>query len=112
MSLTINHQTNDISASSGTATVDGAAVGTVTTAGAAGTYSLLGQSSGATTSLGTSVSGSSLRYGSTYAYSASYYGMSGSAPSGTWRCMAVGGAYNFSSTASRSTTVTVFLRIS
>jgi hypothetical protein len=112
MSLTINHQTNDISASSGAATVDGAAVGTVTTAGAVGTYSLLGKINGATTSLGSDVSGSSLRYSSTYAYSPSYYGLSGSAPSGTWRCMAVGGAYNQTTTSGMATTVTVFLRIS
>ena len=83
-----------------------------TTAGGVGTYSLLGKADGSTTSLGTDVSGSSLRYSSTYSYSPSYYGMSGSAPSGTWRCMSVGGAYNLSTTAANSTTVTIFLRIS
>ncbi len=83
-----------------------------TTAGGVGTYSLLGKTDGSTTSLGTDVSGSSLRYSSTYSYSPSYYGMSGSAPSGTWRCMSVGGAYNDTTTAAKSTTVTIFLRIS
>ena len=38
MSITINHQTNDISATSGSVTIDGAAVGGSTTAGAVGTY--------------------------------------------------------------------------
>jgi hypothetical protein len=91
--------------------VDSTSLGN-TTAGGVGTYSLLGKSDGAVTSLGASVAGSSLRYASTYAYGPSNYGMSGTAPSGTWKAMSVGGAYNFSTAAGRATTVTLFLRIS
>ena len=38
MALTINHQTNDISATSGSVTIDGASAGSSTTFGAVGTY--------------------------------------------------------------------------
>jgi len=91
--------------------VDGSSL-VSSTAGGVGTYSLLGKSDGGVTSLGASVAGSTLRYASTYAYSPSFYGMSGTSPSGTWQAMSIGGAYNFSTAAGRATTVTLFLRIS
>jgi len=83
-----------------------------TTAGGVGTYSLLGKADGSTTALGASVAGSSLRYASTYSRDPTLHGMSGTAPSGTWRSMSVGGSYAGSTLAAKSTTVTLFLRIS
>jgi len=83
-----------------------------TAAGGVGTYSLLGKADGSTTALGTSVQGNLLKYASTYAFSPSFYGMSGTSPSGTWRAMSIGGAYNGSTSEGASTTVTIFLRIS
>lgn len=47
MALTINHQTNDISATSGSMTIDGSSVGASTTFGAVGTY-ILGRPSNST----------------------------------------------------------------
>lgn len=93
MSLTINHQTNDISATSGSLTIDGASVGPSTTAGDVGTYAFLMYTGGSTLDPGQSVSGSSLRYGSvssnnllnTSGYSVTNTGST--TPSGTWRCM-------------------------
>tara|TARA_R110000822_G_scaffold140123_1_gene277881 strand:- start:389 stop:760 length:372 start_codon:yes stop_codon:yes gene_type:complete len=41
MSITINHQTNDLSATSGSLTIDGAGVGAGAAAGAVGTYAFL-----------------------------------------------------------------------
>ena len=83
-----------------------------TTAGGVGTYSLLGKADGSTTSLGASVAGSSLRYASTYSRDPTLHGMSGTAPSGTWQAMSIGGSYAGSTVAGKSTTVTLFLRIS
>ena len=83
-----------------------------TTAGGVGTYSLLGKADGSTTALGGSVAGSLLRYASTYSRDPTLHGMSGTAPSGTWQAMSIGGSYAGSTLAAKSTTVTLFLRIS
>ena len=83
-----------------------------TTAGGVGTYSLLGKADGSTTALGASVAGSLLRYASTYSRDPTLHGMSGTAPSGTWQAMSIGGSYAGSTLAAKSTTVTLFLRIS
>ena len=83
-----------------------------TTAGGVGTYALCGKADGSGTAFGASVAGSLLRYASTYSRSPTQHGMSGTAPSGTWQCMSVGGAYNFGLSIANSTTVTLFLRIS
>ena len=91
--------------------VDSTSLGS-TTAGGVGTYSLLGKADGSTTALGASVAGSSLRYASTYSHNPTLHGMSGTAPSGTWQAMSIGGSYAGSTTAAKSTTVTIFLRIS
>ena len=91
--------------------VDSTSLGS-TTAGGVGTYSLLGKADGSTTALGASVAGSSLRYASTYSRDPTLHGMSGTAPSGTWQAMSIGGSYAGSTTAAKSTTVTIFLRIS
>ena len=81
-------------------------------AGGVGTYSLLGKADGSTTSLGASVAGSLLRYASTYSRDPTLHGMSGTAPSGTWQAMSIGGSYAGSTLAVKSTTVTLFVRIS
>jgi hypothetical protein len=91
--------------------VDSTGLGS-TTAGGVGTYALLGKADGSTTALGASVAGSLLRYASTYSRDPTLHGMSGTAPAGTWQAMSIGGSYAGSTTAAKSTTVTIFLRIS
>ena len=68
MSLTINHQTNDISASSGSMTIDGAAAGSSTTWGAVGTYTVASGGSSMRAANST-ISGSTLK---TNAYSSGH----------------------------------------
>lgn len=114
MSLTINHQTNDISASSGTATVDGAAAGAVTTLGAVGAPALAYRSSSSSATPGTTLAGSGLYYANTFVYGNSYYGGSStSLGSGTWRVMGNYGYYNGGATTSTyECRITLAVRIS
>ena len=92
MALTINHQTNDISATSGSMTIDGSSVGGSTTAGAVGTYAVGRPANGTTYAVGDTVSGiraprTTRSYwsnsGSTF-YEPTYAGYT---LSGTWRTM-------------------------
>jgi hypothetical protein len=97
MALTINHQTNDISATSGSVTIDGSAidVGAATaglSAGGIGTYCF---ANGPDTAFGSTTAGSGLTPISAM-YKGDEFGIqggtgngptAGSALSGTWRCM-------------------------
>ena len=82
-----------------------------TSVGAVGTYAFLVRNSNTgSISQGTSISGSSLVYGSVdavnpYIYETLVYGNSGTSPSGTWRAMG-------KTTSSLATKGTVYLRIS
>jgi len=115
MSLTINHQTNDISATSGSMTVDGAAVGGPSTDyGAVGTYGLFYRASAGQKAPGNTTSGSSLEPANTYTHSTTWgaYSSAGS-PSGTWRLMGSAGYYNSTIAFSRLDLYTsVYVRIS
>lgn len=114
MSLTINHQTNDISATSGSMTVDGAAVGGPSTDyGAVGTYGLFYRASAAQKAPATTTAGSSLVPANTYTHSTTWAGYSGSgSPSGTWRLMGQNGYYNNTIAFSRMDLYTsIFVRI-
>ena len=95
MALTINHQTNDISATSGSVTIDGASAGASTTFGAVGTY-VFGAMIAGRTQEGNTKSGSSIRIYGTYASNTSfstgaqmvgYWRMGDNNLSGTWRMM-------------------------
>jgi len=114
MSLTIDHQTNDISATSGSMTVDGATVGSSTTYGDVGTYVLATRGS-STSSAGSTYAGSGLRpsgystnnsSSGSSGYVVAQGGTTGSTLSGTWRAM---GAYTYSIYTYKAT---LFVRIS
>ena len=107
MAITINHQTNDISATSGSMTIDGASAGASTTFDAVGTYCFAWHSSdGNQNNGGGTYAGSALRRGNSN-------GRSNSSLSGTWRVMGAIG-YNSSGGTNTSTAYsrTVYVRIS
>ena len=102
---TFGHVTGVTSATTGTTYTQPTSVGAV------GTYAFLVRNSNTgSISQGTSISGSSLVYGSVdavnpYIYETLVYGNSGTSPSGTWRAMG-------KTTSSLATKGTVYLRIS
>jgi|GEM_PF-2855907 len=91
MAITINHQTNDVSATgAGSITIDGATPGASTTLGAVGTYIIAGGGESANYDAGDTVSGSTLREFPTsnhLAAKVAYNQTTAFGLSGTWRYM-------------------------
>lgn len=95
MAITINHQTNDISATSGSLTIDGSAVGGSTTAGDVGTYMFAGTTTSSDYAFGATIAGSNLRpagitstgWSGTGNVSSGLHGRQNTAQTGTWRSM-------------------------